>query len=100
MTKNEQGLEEIRSAFRAMIRRLEASTDAIPDCLVAKAKVAHIKIFLAHSEKIDDPDKLIDYCLSVLAKMKRSIDGAQLRPDVHNGDGVDLRSILYAGLYQ
>jgi len=98
MAKQEQGVEEIRSVFRAMICRLELRTETIPDRLVATAKMAQLMIFLAHSEKMDDPEKLMDYCLSVLAKMKPAVDGEQLRPGFPNRDDMALKSILREGL--
>jgi hypothetical protein len=105
MTKDEQTLEGIRGTFRAMIRRLQADTDAIPDWLIRKAKVAHLEIFLAHSENIVDLDNLVDFCLSVLAEMKRSIDSARFSPRgpsevLQNDDRANLKSILFAGLYE
>jgi hypothetical protein len=91
MTRLEQEVEEIRRVFRAMVCRLELRVETIPDPLVATARIAQLKIFLAYSQKIDDPEKLTDYCLSVLAKMKPTVDGEQLMPGVANGDDLSLK---------
>ena len=102
-------LEEMRRAFRAMIRRLQANADNIPDCLVRTAKL-HLEIFLAHSENIDDSDEMINFCLTAVAKMKCSIDGHRysLRgplidlalEGLQYDDDVDLKSVIYAGLFK
>jgi hypothetical protein len=102
-------IEEIRRTFRAMIRRLQLSAEAIPDWLVRDAKLVQLEIFLAHCEKIDNLEKLADYCLAALAKMKCSIDGTRfsfLGPQMdlalhgpQNDDAVDLKSIMYAALH-
>jgi hypothetical protein len=102
--------EEIRRAFRSMVRRLQGSADTIPDRLVRKAKLAHLEILLAHSETINDSDEMIDFCLTAVAKMKCSIDGARysLRgplidlalEGLRDDDEVDLKSVIYAGLFK
>src|SRR3979411_2119241 len=71
-------IDEIRNTFSAMIGRLKQDTDEIPDELVGKARLVQLEIFLAHSRSISDPDALLDFCLSALAMMKCSIDGARL----------------------
>jgi hypothetical protein len=107
---NNPALEEMRRAFRAMIRRLQANANNIPDWLVRKAKLAHLEIFLAHSETIDDSDEMINFCVTAVAKMKCSIDGHRysLRgplidlaiEGLQDDDEVDLKSVIYAGLFK
>jgi hypothetical protein len=103
-------VEEILKVFRAMMGRLQVNADAIPDRLVRKARLVQLEVFLAHSKELNDPDKLTDFCVSALTKMKCSIDGdlvsqrgplIYLGPDeLRNGDGVDLKSIMFAGLHK
>jgi hypothetical protein len=102
-------IDEIRRAFRTMMRRLQVTAEEIPDWLVRDAKLIHVEILLAHSEKIEDPDKLVDYCLAALGKMKCSIDGARFSlrgplidlalEGLQNDDGADLKSVMYAALH-
>jgi hypothetical protein len=102
--------DEIRKAFIAMIDRLQEDVEKIPDELVGKAKLVQLKIFLAHSRDISDPDELLDFCLSALAMMKCSIDGARLGRQgrliekalkgLRAHDGVDLSSIMFEGLHR
>ena len=104
-------IDEIRNTFSAMIGRLKQDTDEIPDDeLVGKAKLVQLEIFLAHSKDISDRDELLDFCLSALAMMKCSIDGARLgRKDLslkkalkglRAHDGVDLSSIMFERLHR
>jgi hypothetical protein len=101
-------IDEIRKTFRAMIERLEIRAEEIPDWLVRKAKLVHLKILLEHSKHKNNSDELIDFCLPSIMKMKCSIDGARfglpgplidpILEGLQNGDGVDLKSIMLAGL--
>jgi hypothetical protein len=103
-------IEEIRKTFIAMIDRLQEDAEKIPDELVGKAKLVHLKIFVAHSRHINDPDELLDFCLAAVARMKCSIDGAllgrrgRLVEKALNGlrsrDGVELSSIIFDGLHR
>jgi hypothetical protein len=101
-------IDEIRKTFIAMIDRLQEDAEKIPDELVGKAKLVQLKIFLAHSRDISDPDELLDFCLSVLAMMKCSIDGARLGRQgrliekalkgLRAHDGADLSLIMFERL--
>jgi hypothetical protein len=71
-------INEIRNTFIAMIDRLQEDAEKIPDELVGKAKLVHLKIFLEHSRDIRNSDELLDFCLSALAMMKCSIDRLRL----------------------
>jgi hypothetical protein len=71
-------INQIRHTFIAMIDRLQQDAEKIPDELVGKAKLVHLKIFLEHSKVISDSDELLDFCLSALAMMKCSIEGSRL----------------------
>jgi hypothetical protein len=103
-------IDEIRNTFSAMIGRLKQDTDEIHDELVGKAKLVQLEIFLAHSKDISNPDELLDFCLSALAMMKCSIDGARLgRKDLslkkalkglRAHDRVDLSSIMFERLHR
>jgi hypothetical protein len=98
-------IDEIRKIFTAMIDRLQEDAEKIPDELVGKAKLVHLKIFLAHSRDISEPDKLLDFCLAALAMMKCSIDGSRLGRQgrlvekalkgLRAHDDVDLSSIMF-----
>jgi hypothetical protein len=74
----EPTINEIRHVFIAMIDRLQQDAEKIPDELVGKAKLIHLKRFLEHSKVISDSDDLLDFCLSALAMMKCSIEGSRL----------------------
>ena len=101
-------ISEIRNTFIAMIDRLQEDAEKIPDELVGKAKLVHLKMFLEHSRDISDPDELLDFCLSALAMMKCSIDGSRLgRQDrsiekalkgMRAHDRVDLNAIMFERL--
>ena len=101
-------IDEIRNVFIAMIDRLQEDAEKIPDELVGKAKLVQLKIFLAHSRDISEPDKLLDFCLAALAMMKCSIDGSRLGRQgrsiekalkgMRAHDRVDLRSIMFQRL--
>jgi hypothetical protein len=101
-------IDEIRNTFVAMIGRLKEGVEKIPDELLGKAKLVHLEIFLAHSRDIIDPNQLLDFCLSVLVKMKYSIDAAgsaeqgRLTGKALKGprshDGGELDSIMFEGL--
>ena len=101
-------IDEIRNTFVAMIGRLKEGVEKIPDELLGKAKLVHLEIFLAHSRDIIDPNELLDFCLSVLVKMKYSIDAAgsgqqgRLTGKALKGprshDGGELNSIMFEGL--
>lgn len=86
-------IEQIRKTFVAMISRLQTRAEKIPDQYLQGAKLIHLEIFLAHARKIDDPDELLDFCISALAKMKYSIDRAQA------DEGPDLGAIIHQGLF-
>jgi hypothetical protein len=102
-------IDEIRKTFGAMIERLHISVEQIPDWLVRKAKFVQLKILLEHSKHMNDSDELTDFCLSSIVKMKCSIDGARfglpgplidpVLEGLQNGDGVNLKSVIFAGLY-
>jgi hypothetical protein len=102
-------IDEIRNTFIAMIARLQEDAEKIPDELVGKAKLVQLGIFLAHSRDISDLDQLLDFCLSALAVMKCSIDGARLGrqgrliekalKELRAQDGVDLSSIMFKRLH-
>jgi len=101
-------INEIRNTFIAMIDRLQEDAEKIPDELDGKAKLVQLKIFLEHSRDIGDPDALLDFCLSALAMMKCSIDGARLGRQgrliekalkgMRAHDRVDLSSIMFERL--
>jgi hypothetical protein len=92
-------IDELRNTFNAMIGRLKQDAEKIPDELVGKAKLVQLEIFVAHSEGLQDPDDLMDFCLSALAKMKCSVDCARF-DGLQNDNGVDLKSILFARLHE
>jgi hypothetical protein len=97
-------IDEIRNTFIAMIGRLKEDSEQIPDEHLARAKLVHLEIFLEHSRNIDDADLLLDFSMSVIAKMKCSIAGARLGrqgrviekalKSLQPQDRVDLRSIM------
>jgi hypothetical protein len=107
--RHQPTIDEIQKTFTAMIDRLQEDVELIPDELVGKAKLVHLKIFLAHSREISDPDELIDFCLAALVKMRCSIDRACLgkqgasTEEAYKGprahDGVDLNSIMFERLH-
>jgi len=97
-------ISEIRNTFIAMIARLQEDAEKIPDELVGKAKLIHLKIFLEHSRDISDLDELLDFCMSVLATMKCSIEASRLGRQgrsiekalkgIRANDRVDLSAIM------
>jgi hypothetical protein len=101
-------IKEIRNTFIAMMDLLQEDAEKIRDELVGKAKLVQLKIFLAHSRDISDPDELLDFCLSALAMMKCSIDGSRLGRQgrsiekalkgMRAHDRVDLSSIMFQRL--
>ena len=91
-------IDELRNTFIAMMGRMKQDAEKISDELVGKAKLVQLEIFVAHSEDLQDPDDLMYFCLSALAKMKCSVDAARF--DGQNDDGVDLKSILFARLHE
>jgi hypothetical protein len=101
-------ISEIRNTFIAMIDRLQEDAEKIADELVGKAKLIYLKIFLEHSRDISDPDELLDFCLSVLATMKCSIEGSRLGRQgrsiekalkgLRAHDRVDLSAIMFERL--
>jgi hypothetical protein len=103
-------IDEIRNTFSAMIGRLKQDAEKIPDELVGKAKFIQLEIFLAHSRDISDPDKLLDFCLAALAKMKCSVDASRLGrrgrliekrlKDLRVHGRVDLSSIMFERLHR
>ena len=70
-------IEEIRKIYRAMIDRLRTCAENMPDEKVRKLNLVHLETFLDHFEKIDEPDKLEEFFLISLSRMKCSIDGAR-----------------------
>jgi hypothetical protein len=101
-------IDEIRRTFIAMIDQLQEDAEKIPDELVGKAKLVQLKMFLAHSRDISDPEELLVFCLAALARMKCSIDGARLGQQgrlvekglngLHAHDSVGLSSIMFERL--
>jgi hypothetical protein len=102
-------IEEIRKIYRAMINRLRTCAANMPDELVGKLNLAHLETFLEHSEKIDDPDKLEEFFLVSLSRMKCSVDGARFSlrgllidlalEGLENDDATDGKWITYAAQY-
>ena len=103
-------IEEIRKIYRAMIDRLRTRAENMHDEEVRKLNLAHLEAFLDHSAKIDDPDKLEEFFLLTLSRMKCSIDGARFTlrgplidlalEGLENDDATDPKWITYAALYR
>jgi len=105
---HEVTIEEIRKIYRAVVDRLRTRAENMPDEKVRKPNLAHLEAFLEHSEKIDDPDKLEEFFLISLSRMKHSVDGARfsfrgllidLAIEGLESDAADPRWSRYAALY-
>ncbi len=102
-------IEEIRKIYRAMIDRLRTCAEKISDEKVRNLNLAHLETFLGRSEEIDDPDKLEEFFLVSLSRMKCSIDGARFSlrgllidlalEGLENNNATDPKWISYAALY-
>lgn len=102
-------IEEIRIIFRVMIDRLRTSAEKLPDKRVGRSNLEQFQTFIDHFEELDDVEKLEEYFLLILSRMKCSIDGERfiLRgllidlalEGLENQDASNQKWIRYAELY-
>lgn len=105
MNAEEWSVDEVKDAFCAVARVLQAKAEMQSDWLDGKAKIAQLEIFLAHAQRVSEREELLHFCCAVLDKFNAfslPANGAYIfamaNKNFRKDLKIDLKSILSAGL--